>query len=797
MNSFSPLSQPAANGASGRFAIGQPVSRTEDPVLLRGEGHYADDLHLQGHLHGVMVRSRVAHGIIRSLATDAAAAMPGVRAIITAADLEAAGIGPMPAAGGHNHDGSATPQPSQPPLATDRVRYVGDPIAFVVAETAQAAKDAAEAIFADIEHLPAVTEPRDAAEPGAPLVHDDVPGNLVQTFHHGDAEAVAAAFARAAHVTRLPLRNTRIVVSALEPRAATAEFDGETARYTLHLGCQGVFGMRRLLAAVLDVPVERVRVLTGNVGGSFGMKASCYPEYVCLLHAARTLGLPVKWADERSESFLSDSHGRDHDMLAELALDAEGNFLATRLSGVGNLGAYLSNVVLLPATVNAAKNFVGVYRTPLMEVSTRLVFTHTTPVGAYRGAGRPEGNYYMERLVDAAARETGHDPLDLRRRNLIAPAAIPHRAPSGLVYDSGDFPAILDEALAAADWSGFPARKAASAARGRIRGRGIGHYLEVTADASAEMGGIGFDADGGVTITTGTLDYGQGHAAAFAQVVSAQLGIPFDRIRLRQGDSDALIAGGGTGGSRSIMQSGNALLEAGALVIEKGIRAAAHSLEASPDDLEFRAGRFTVAGTDLGIDLMDLAARLRADADLPDDIPASLDVAHVASGVPSAFPNGCHIAEVELDPETGVIALVAYHTVNDFGVLVNPKLVEGQVHGGIVQGIGQALHERVVFDAAGQLVTGSFMDYALPRADSVPAFSFASHPVPARTNRLGVKGCGEAGCAGSLPAVMNAVIDALAAFGIIHLDMPATPERVWAAIRSRQSRGMSGIEPAA
>lgn len=789
MTRFPPLSEPASDSApaSGRFAVGQPVSRTEDPALLRGEGHYADDLHLPGRLHGVMVRSRVAHGIIRRLDTEAAAAMPGVRAIITTADLEAAGIGPMPSAGGRNRDGSDTPRPRQSPLATDRVRYVGDPIAFVVADTPQQAKDAAEAVFAEIEDLPAVTEPRDAAEPGAPLVHDDVPGNLVQEFLHGDSEAVAASFARAAHVTRLPLRSNRIVVNALEPRAATAEFDADSGRYTLHLGCQGVFAMRRLLAAVLNVEVGQVRVLTGNVGGSFGMKASCYPEYVCLLHAARLLGRPVKWTDERTDSFLSDSHGRDHDMLAELALDAEGNFLATRLTGIGNLGAYLSNVVLLPATVNAVKNFVGVYRTPLMEVSTRLVFTHTTPVGAYRGAGRPEGNYYMERLVDAAAREMGIDPLDLRRRNLIAPAMIPYRAPSGLTYDSGDFPAILDEALAAADWAGFPARQAASAARGRVRGRGIGHYLEVTADASAEMGGIGFDADGGVTITTGTLDYGQGHAAAFAQVVHDKLGIPFDRIRLRQGDSDALLAGGGTGGSRSLMQSGNALLEAGDLVIEKGIRAAAHLLEAAPEDLEFRAGRFSVAGTDLGIDLLDLAERLRTAEALPEDIPASLDVGHVAKGVPSAFPNGCHIAEVELDPETGAIALVAYHTVNDFGVLVNPKLVEGQVHGGVVQGIGQALLERVVYDPAGQLATGSFMDYALPRADSAPSFTFASHPVPARTNPLGVKGCGEAGCAGSLPAVMNAVVDALSAFGVTHLDMPATPERVWAAIRSRRA----------
>ncbi|HET9147661.1 MAG TPA: xanthine dehydrogenase family protein molybdopterin-binding subunit [Acetobacteraceae bacterium] len=761
-----------------RFALGQPVSRSEDPVLLRGEGRFTDDLSLPGQLHGVMVRSRVAHGILHAIHADEAAAMPGVVAIHTEADLRADGIGLMPAAAMANHDGSPTPRPPQMALAGERVRYVGDPIAFVVAETAKQARDAAEAVFAEIEELPAVTEAREAAEPGAPQLHEEAPDNLVVDFRYGDTEAVRAAFARAAHVTRLRIRNSRVVVSPMEPRAALAEFELETGRYVLRLGCQGVMGMRNLLKEVLGVPAEQIRVLTGQVGGSFGMKASCYPEYVCLLHAAKRFGRPVKWTDERSESFLSDSHGRDHDMLGELALDAEGNFLATRLTGFGNVGAYLSNVVLLPATVNAVKNFVGVYRTPLMEVSTRCVFTNTTPVGAYRGAGRPEGNYYMERLVETAAREMGIDPLALRRRNHIAPREIPFRAASGLIYDSGDFPAILDEAVAAADWDGFAARKAESARRGRIRGRGIGHYLEVTADASNEMGGIRFDADGGVTILTGTLDYGQGHAAPFAQVLHEKLGIPFERIRLVQGDSDALLAGGGTGGSRSIMQSGNAILEAGDLVIEKGRAAAAHLLEAGEADIEFAEGRFSVAGTDLGIGIMELAARLREAESLPEEVPSALDVGHVFRGVPSAFPNGCHIAEIELDPETGMIEVVSYQTVSDFGVLVNPLLVAGQLHGGIAQGIGQALTELVAYDEHGQLLTGSFMDYGLPRADVVPGIGFSSHPVPARTNPLGVKGCGEAGCAGSLPAVMNAVEDALAEFGITHIDMPATPSRV-------------------
>ena len=715
--------------------------------------------------------------------------MPGVVAIHTEAELRAAGIGLMPAAATTNRDGAPTPRPPQMALAGGRVRYVGDPVAFVVAETAKQARDAAEAVVAEIEECPAVSDAREAAAPGAPQLHDEAPGNVVVDFHHGDTEAVLAAFARAAHVARLRIRSSRIIVNPMEPRAALGAFDRESGRYVLRLGCQGVMGMRNLLKDVLGVPAAQIQVLTGQVGGSFGMKSSCYPEYVCLLHAAKRLGRPVKWTDERSESFLSDSHGRDHDMLAELALDAEGNFLATRLTGFGNLGAYLSNTVLLPATVNAVKNFAGVYRTPLMEVSTRCVFTNTTPVGAYRGAGRPEGNYYMERLVETAAREMGIDALALRRRNLIAPEQIPFRAASGLVYDSGDFPAILDEALAAADWNGFAARKAESARRGRIRGRGIGHYLEATADAGAEMGGIRFDADGGATILTGTLDYGQGHASAFAQVLHGKLGIPFERIRLLQGDSEALLAGGGTGGSRSIMQSGNAIVEAGDLVIEKGRAAAAHMLEAGEADIEFADGRFSVAGTDLGIGIMELAARLREEAgSLPDGVPSALDVGHVARGVPSAFPNGCHVAEIELDPETGMVEVVSYRTVNDFGVLVNPRLVAGQLHGGIVQGIGQALTEMVAFDETGQLLTGSFMDYALPRADAVPEIGFASHPVPARSNPLGVKGCGEAGCAGSLPAVMNALLDALSAFGIGHIDMPATPSRVWMAIQEAKAQ---------
>ena len=756
-----------------RFAVGQPVPRTEDPTLLRGEGRYTDDLTLPGQLHAVMVRSRIAHGVLRAVDTEAARAMPGVRAVLTAADLVAAGMQPMPAnVFGQNADGSAPRKPRQMALAEDRVRYVGEPIACVIAETRAQAKDAAEAVLPDIDALQAVSTARAAAAPDAPQLYDELPGNLLLDWQYGDRDAVAAAFAGAAHVTRLDLVNSRIVVAPMEPRAALGEFaDG---RHVLRVCSQGVFGLRGHMANILGVAPQDVRVLTGNVGGSFGMKYGAYPEYACVLLAARLLGRPVKWADDRSESFLSDSHGRASEVTAELALDAEGNFLAVRITGLADIGATLCNATTIPPTLNTVKNVIGVYRTPLVEVRTQCFVCNTTPVGAYRGAGRPEGNYFMERLVEAAARETGIDAITLRRRNQIRPDLLPYAAPSGLAYDSGDFPGMLDAALAAADWDGFASRAAESAARGRVRGRGLGQYLEVTAPASNEMGGVRFEPDGGVTIITGTLDYGQGHAAPFAQVLAGRLGVPFAAIRLIQGDSDELLAGGGSGGSRSMMQSGTAILAAADQVIENGRRAAAEVLEAAEQDIVFQDGGFAIVGTDRRIGIMQLAARM----------PGALDASLVSPGVPSAYPNGCHVAEVEVDPETGVVEVVRYAMVNDFGVEVNPRLVAGQAHGGVAQGIGQALGEAVHYDEDGQLLTGSFMDYALPRADSVPGFAVSSRPTPALTNPLGVKGCGEAGCAGSLPAVMNALGDALARLGVRHIDMPATPERVWRAIHA-------------
>jgi carbon-monoxide dehydrogenase large subunit len=772
--------------ATARFAVGQPVPRTEDPVLVRGAGRYTDDVALPGQAYAAMVRSPHAHGLLRSIGADAARNMPGVLGVYTAADL--AGYGTLRCAPPlANHDGSAMTKPPRPALAADRVRFVGDPVAVVVAETAFQARDAADSVTLDIEPLPAVTTTAQALAPDAPRLYDEAPGNIALDWRFGDGDKVAAAFASAAHVVRLDLTVSRVVVVAMEPRAAVAAYDGDSGRFTLHLGCQGAFGMRGQIAELMKVPVDKVRVLTGHVGGSFGMKSAAFPEYACVLHAARALGRPVKWTEERSASFLSDTHGRDQERTAELALDADGRFLALRLTGHADMGAYLGLMSPLPPTVNALKNVASVYRTPLIEVRTLCCFTNTTPVAAYRGAGRPEGNYIMERLIDVAARDTGIDRLTLRRRNHIRPKDLPYAAASAMTYDSGDFPAVFRRTLEAADWTGFAARKRASRKAGKLRGIGIGSYLEVTAPPSPEMGGLRFEPDGTVTFTTGTLDYGQGHATAFAQVIAERLGIPFARIRLQQGDSDALIAGGGTGGSRSSAASGTAAVEACAKVIEQGKAIAATVLEAAAADIEFRDGRFTVAGTDLGIGLLGIAERLHGGLVLPEGVPQSLDVALVSKGAPSTFPNGCHVAEVEIDPDTGTAAVVRYVSVNDFGTVLNPLLVDGQIHGGVVQGIGQALWERVVYDGDGQLLTGSLTDYALPRAADVPAFDTAYHPVPTATNPLGVKGCGEAGCAGALVSVINAAVDALSDYGVRHVDMPLTAEKLWRIMHGGQA----------
>src|SRR6478735_2922269 len=674
-----------------KFGVGQPVSRMEDPTLLRGKGSYTDDQNLPGQAYAVMVRSKIAHGILKGIDSAAAAKMPGVLAILTYADMEAAGFGPMKCAVNFpQRDGSPMKSPPRHSLAKDRVRYVGEVVACVVAETAVQAKDAAEIVELDIEELPAVTSPGQALAIGAPQLHDEAPGNLAIDFHYGDAEAVKKAFAAAAHVTRLEINSNRIVVNPMEPRSAIGNY--ENGRWVLRVGCQGVMGLRGGLAKdVLNTTPDKVRVLTGNVGGSFGMKSQVYPEYGPLLLAAKTLGRPVKWTDERSESFLSDHHGRDHQRVAELALDKDGRFLAVRLTGTGNAGAYIYPP--MPATTNAVKNLIDVYATPAMEVNSKVVFTNTTPVAAYRGAGRPEANYYMERLIETAAREMGIDRIELRRRNHIAPGQMPYKAPSGMNYDSGEFTAVLDKALLAADWQGFDKRKAESRARNKLRGRGIGSYLEVTGPPAKEYGGIRFEADGKITMLSGTLDYGQGHATPFAQVLGGKLGIPVPRFRLLQGDSDQLKVGGGTGGSKSALVASQAFLEAGDILIEQGKQIAAHVLEAAAVDIEFAHGRFTIAGTDRGISIIELADKLRSGLKLPPDVPQSLDVSHISDNPPFSFPNGCHVAEVEIDRDTGTVEVVRYSMVNDFGTVINPMLTAGQAHGGVVQGIGQALME--------------------------------------------------------------------------------------------------------
>src|SRR4051794_11155425 len=594
MQDYSPSASVENAIALQKFGVGQPVLRKEDDTLVRGKGKYTDDFDLPGQAYAWIVRSTHAHGLIKGIDTSAAKAMPGVVGAWTGADLASARYGPytcgLPL---KNRDGTPLLQTNRTALMSDKVRYVGDPVAFVVAETLTQARDAAEAVVLDIEPLPAVTSAEEAAKPGAPLLYDHIPNNVALDYHYGDTAKVEAAFASAAHVTKLDITNTRVAVVAMEPRAALASYDGKSGRYTIQVPTQGVAGNRTNLAKnLLKVPNDKVHLLTANVGGSFGMKNINYPEYMCILHAAKALGRPVKWIDERSTSFLSDSHGRAQQIHAELALDAEGKFLAVKISGYGNLGAYITGVAPSPLSLNVGKNLASVYRTPLMAVDIKTVLTNSTLMGAYRGAGRPEANYFMERLIDRAADEMGVNRLTLRKRNFIKPAQMPFAASSGVTYDSGDFQGVFDKALEIADHANFARRKKDSRKAGKLRGIAVGSYLEVTAPPSGELGKITFEPDGSLKLTTGTLDYGQGHATPFAQVLSAQLGVPFEKITLEQNDSDLVRFGNGTGGSRSITASGAAIVESAALVIAKGKQAAAHLLEASEGDIEFAAGRF-------------------------------------------------------------------------------------------------------------------------------------------------------------------------------------------------------------
>ena len=768
-----------------KFGIGQPAPRTEDPRLLTGRGKYADDYSAPGQAYAWLIRSAFAHGDIRAIDRTDAAAAPGVLAVYTGEDLRADDLGNLPCNMPlKSRDGSALVTPPRPALAVDRVRHVGDPFAAVVAETLVQAKDAAELVRADIAPLPALTEAADAVADGAELLWDMAPGNVCLDFFLGDEAAVDAAFARAAHVTRIALANTRMVVNAMEPRAAVAEYDPSNGRFTLHVPSQGVAGFRNAMAGLFGVAPDKVRVVSDDVGGSFGMKGMAYAEPAVTMFAARKLGRPVKWCAERTESFLSDHHGRASEIEAELALDADGGFLAARFTGYGDMGAYLTAMGPAPPTMVTSRNIASVYRTPAIAYTVKCAFTNTVPTGPYRGAGRPESKYFLERLIDQAARETGRDRIDLRRRNLISPADMPYDAPVGVTYDSGEFEAILDKAVAAADWAGFPERRAQSERAGRLRGIGIAPYLETTAPAGAELADIRFEDDDSVTLITGTRDFGTGHAAPFAQVLSDRLGVPFDRIRVVQNDSDLMSDGaGGSGGSRSAIASGGAILEASERIVDGGRKVAVHLLEAADEDVEFAGGAFRVAGTDRSIALLDLARELRERADLPAGLPRTLDVKVNHATSPSSYPNGCHVCEVEIDPETGGTRVLRYTVVDDFGVVINPPIVAGQVHGGIAQGLGQVLLEQAVYDPEGQLITGSYMDYAMPRAGDLCSIDFSMHPVPCTTNPLGAKGCGEAGNGGSLPVVMNAVMDALATRGVQRLDMPATPCRVWTALR--------------
>src|SRR3954453_15158320 len=647
-----------------KYGVGQPVRRKEDDTLVRGKGRYTDDFNLPGQAHAVIVRSTHAHGVIRGINIDAARAMPGVLGVWTGKDLDAAGYGPftcgLPL---KSRDGSPLLQTNRQPLATDKVRFVGDPVAFVVAETLAQARDAAEggeldieplgggralpragaaaeAAELDIEPLPAVTDPEEAAKPGAPQLYDHIPNNVALDYHYGDAAKVDAAYATAAHVTKLDVVNTRVAVVAMEPRAGLASYDKASERYTIQVPTQGVAGNRVNLAKnILKVPNEKVHLLTPNVGGSFGMKNINYPEYVCILHAAKALGRPVKWTDERSTSFLSDSHGRAQKIHCELALDSEGKFLAVKVSGYGNLGAYITGVAPSPLSLNVGKNLASVYRTPLMSVDIKTVLTNTTLMGAYRGAGRPEANYFMERRIGRAADERGINRLTMRKRNFIKPTQMPFAASSGVTYDSGDFQGVFNKALEISDHANFPKRKKESRKRGKLRGIAVGSYLEVTAPPGVELGKIVFENDGSVRLITGTLDYGQGHASPFAQVLSAQLGVPFEKITLDQNNSDRVRFGNGTGGSRSITATGTAIVESSALVVAKGKQAAAFLMEASEGYIEFANGRFTIAGTDRSIGIMELARRLRETGKMPEGVPSSLDVDHRREAVPSTFPN--------------------------------------------------------------------------------------------------------------------------------------------------------------
>ncbi|MBM3489821.1 MAG: xanthine dehydrogenase family protein molybdopterin-binding subunit [Alphaproteobacteria bacterium] len=769
-----------------KFGIGQAVTRTEDRRLLTGRGRYNDDVPVAGAAAAVVLRSPMAHGVIRQLDAEAARRAPGVLAVLTGEDVAADGLGHIPCLIPiKNRDGSERGETPRPILAQGRVRHVGDPLALVVAETLAQARDAAELVDLDIDELLATTDTVASARPGAPRVWEAIPGNVCFDWAVGDEAAVDAAFAKAARVVKLAIVNNRLVVNSMEPRGAIGEFSAATGRYTLTTGSQGTHLIRDQLAEqVLRVPKERLRVLTGDVGGGFGMKAFLYPEQCLVLWAARRTGRTVKWAPDRSDAFVSDVHGRDNVSQAELALDAAGRFLALKVTTHANLGAYLSNFGPYIPT-NGATMVGGLYRIPAIFANVKGVLTNSVPVDAYRGAGRPEAAYLIERLVDAAGRESGFGPAEIRRRNFLKPSDLPYRTPMGDVIDSGEFERVMDECMRAADWVGFEARRAEAKRRGRLRGIGMASYVERCSGGFPETAQLRFNPDDSVTIVIGTQHNGQGHETSYRQILSHVLGIDAERIHLLQGDSD-VVPFGLTGGSRSIPVGGSAVLGAAEKVIERGKQVAGDLLETAAVDIEFSDGRFRVAGTDRSVTLFEVAKGARERPTAGDGALPGLDQQYTHSPQAPTFPNGSHICEVEVDPETGRVELMRYCIVDDFGGIVNPLLLIGQVHGGIVQGLGQALCEGTVYEpGSGQLLTGSFMDYAMPRADLAPSFEFQFHNVPTKANPLGIKGSGEAGAVGAPPAVMNALIDALhAGAGVRALDMPATPLRVWQALNA-------------
>ena len=768
-----------------RFGIGQGVPRWEDPRLLRGGGRYTDDINRPSQAYGHVLRSPHAHASIEAIDTAAAATAPGVLAVYTGADIEAAGLGDIPCAvPRHKADGSPMFTPPNPALRKDRVRLVGDYVAFVVAETPAQARDAAELIAVDYAPLPPVTGTADAVAPGAPAVWDDCPDNVCFVFRLGDRDKSDAAFAAAHHVTRLDMTFTRVAINPMEPRACVAEYDKYDGRYTLYSGTQGPHGMRQAMAEpILKVPENCLRVVSHDMGGAFGMRSCPYCEYILCLLASKDLDRPVKWTSERGEGMMSDDHARDNVTTAELALDAEGGFLALRVRTVANLGAYLT--LLGPhSPTNNLGTLANTYTTPAFDIEITGVFTNTNSTGPYRGAGRPEAAYVIERVIDTAAREMGIDRVEIRRRNMIAPDAMPYQTGLLFKYDCGEFEKNMDDVLLLAGHDGFEARRAEARARGRLRGFGVANAIEQSAGGPQETAEIRFDPSGTVTLIMGTHNHGQGHETIFRQILSDKLGLEFEQVRLAQGDTDAVIAGAGTYGSRSSGAGGASILMAADKIVDKCRKVAAHMMEAAEEDIEFADGAFTVAGTDRTVSLADAAKTAQNFMTCPPGIEPGMNEWAAWRPPAPTFPNGCHVSEVEIDPDTGALEILRYLTIDDVGTVINPLLLDGQLHGGIVQGIGQIVMETMVWDReSGQLLSGTFMDYAMPRADDLPNFETAANEVPTPTNPMGVKGAGEAGCVGAMPALMNAIVDALAPLGVRSFDMPASPERLWRAIR--------------